>query len=450
MARVRLGELLLLRGVCSREQLREAWEQKVLYGDRLGTNLLALGIDEAAIANALGVQHGVHGAHGANLCVEAAAVALLPAATAVKRQALPHSVVDGTLYLLMVDPENLRAVDEARFATSLRVQPVVVCEARMWTLLSQHHGARAPMRPNPLDVMRRPVATASVAVAAIADEDRGDLVSEEDFNDLYARLAEKPVDLGFGLPGEVAETFDLVDAVTSDDERDNSIPDLAPLHIPEVVAEPSAPVAAWSMPALRAQVRSVGLMEIELVEALDDVDSGSPFSMPPTNTSQPLQTVDWSPLRFDEASERLKIVSSRDDIGRVVLRAARTHFARACLLTVYPQAFVGWLGVGEGFEAIADVVVRRDAPSVFKLVADSRAHYLGPLQRFAAHGAWVKATGKRIPRSLVVMPILVRGRAVNLLVADNGHDEHVGSDVGELLILAQQIAASYESLIGRG
>jgi hypothetical protein len=44
MARVRLGELLLMRGLCTREQLSEAWEQKVLYGDRLGTNLLALGI----------------------------------------------------------------------------------------------------------------------------------------------------------------------------------------------------------------------------------------------------------------------------------------------------------------------------------------------------------------------------------------------------------------------
>lgn len=445
MTRVRLGELLLSRGICSREQLSEAWEQKVLYGDRLGTSLLAMGVvDEATIVAALGIQFGVHGGHGGNLRVDPAAVALLPAATAIKRQVLPHNVIDGTLYLLMVDPDNARALDEARAATRLRVQPVVVAEARMWLLLTQHHGARPSVRPNPLDVA--PVG----APGSDFDRSGNDLVSEEEFNDLYARLAEKPVDLGFGVPGAVVSTFDLTDAVEVGDDDDDSIPELAPLSLPAVVAEPSLPVPAWTVPAMRAQMRSVGLQEIELVEALDDVAASSPFAaIPPTNTSLVHHTVDWSPLSFVEAVARLKTASSRDEIGRIILRAARTHFSRACLLTVYPSMFIGWQGIGEGFEQITDVVVPRPVQSVFSLVADSRAHYLGPLQRFPAHGAWVKATGKRIPRSLVVLPILVRGKAVNLLVADNGHDEHVGADVGELLILAQQIAASYESLIGR-
>ncbi len=445
MTRVRLGELLLSRGVCTREQLSAAWEQKVVYGDRLGTSLLAMGVvDEATIVAALGAQYGVHGAHGGQLCVEPAAVGLVDAAICIKRQVLPHNVVDGTLYLLMVDPENLRALDEVRAATRLRVQPVVVCESRMWALLSQHHGAGAPMRPNPLDLARR---TAVAESMPQFDNNGGELVSEDEFNDMYARLAQQPVDLGFGLPANVAETFDLVDAVEVDDD-DDSIPDLAPLTVQEVVAAP-VPSPSWSMPAMRAQMRSVGLLEIELVEAMDDAATTSPFAMPRTSTSQILSSIDWSPLQFDEAIERLASASSRDDIGRIILRAARQQFARAALLTVYPSMFIGWQGIGEGFDHISEVVVPRGVQSVFALVAASRAHYLGPLQSFAAHGAWVKATGKRIPRSLVVMPILVHGRAVNLLVADNGHDAHVGSDVGELLILAQQIAASYETLIGR-
>ncbi|HEY1100139.1 MAG TPA: hypothetical protein VGF99_14480, partial [Myxococcota bacterium] len=188
---------------------------------------------------------------------------------------------------------------------------------------------------------------------------------------------------------------------------------------------------------------------IDLVEAIDGVERAerSPWSIPPTNTSTVQAVVDTSPISFMVAVERLKVVKTRDDIARVAVRAALTRFQRACLLTVYPDAVVGWQGVGEGFEGVADVVIRRDAPSVFDLVANNRAHYIGPLQRFTAHGAWVKATGKRIPRAVFVMPILVRGQAVSLLVADNGAEGIADADVGELLILAQHIAASFESLI---
>ena len=461
MARVRLGELLLSRGICSREQLSHAWEQKIVYGDRLGTSLLALGyVDEPTIAAALGQQFGVHGAHGGNICVDPNVVPLVPAATATKRQVLPHTVVDGVLYLLMVDPDNQRAIDEVTGLTRLRVQPVVVCEARMWTLLSQHHHAVANQRPNPL-IPTSPAATTTTA-ADLAGAD--DLLSESDFNDMYARLAQKPVDLGFGLP-ELVETFDLVDAVelADDDGLDAgvdgpaSLPTLQPLTpsggLPEgVAAEPGAvaldTAASWQRPAPPAHLRSVGLLEIAVDEVIDGIEPRSPFSVrPTTNTSQIVSTIDWSPITFTDAAERLKLIKTREDIARVVLRAARSRFSRACLLTVYPHAIVGWYGVGEGYEGIADVVVRRDAPSVFDLVANSGAHSLGPLQRFPAHGAWVKATGKRIPRSVFVMPILVRGQTVSLLVADNGHDADTSVEVGELLILAQHIALSFESLI---
>jgi hypothetical protein len=141
----------------------------------------------------------------------------------------------------------------------------------------------------------------------------------------------------------------------------------------------------------------------------------------------------------------------RTAIARIVLRAARSRFARACLLTVYPDRVVGWMGIGEGFETehLQHVVIERSARSVFSLVADSRSYYLGPLTKLPAHGGWVKATGRKIPKSLAVFPILVRGRPVNLLVVDEGHDRHVSPDVGEVLILAQQIAGTYETLIDK-
>lgn len=224
---------------------------------------------------------------------------------------------------------------------------------------------------------------------------------------------------------------------------------------------PTSPASSWQREVQITNPRlavprsiSQGLVdEIQLLEVAED----DPATLPPdfggfgaaSNLSVIAAPVDLSPLAFDDALGLLKTASGRDDIARVVLRAARARFARACILTVYPHAFVGWQGVGDGFETekLVEFSLSRDEPSVFALVADSRAHHLGPLQRFAAHGAWVKATGRKIPKSLAVLPILVRGRCVNLIVVDNGHDQHVGSDVGELLILSRHIAGTWESLI---
>ncbi len=509
MTRVRLGELLLSRGVCTREHLSAAWEQKVLYGDRLGTNLLAIGaISEADLAIALGVQQGVHAGHGGVLQVDSAAVAMVPKTIAQKRKVVPHHVADRTLFLAMRDPDDLRAIDEVRFATRLKVQPIVVCEARLWQLLADHYGVSLTMRPNPLD-RRGPRMSSSSGPSASPSVSGDDLVSEEEFHALYARLAATPLHVD-GLHDEAdpaapssspppamadapswqqatkPQRLPLVAGMMSDPHSAES----APLPPPATTSPPPPPPPTTTMsssppppaPApmamaapvpsdtladdwqrsleatnpLRALPNASGLEEIELVEVVDfdqdtmPPDGPNPFDFGTPNTSQIVAMPDLSPLSFDAAVELLRHASDREDISRIVLRAARHRFARACLLTVYPQAYVGFMGVGDGFEDVAGVAVEKSAPSVFQLVEKSRAHYLGPLQRFVAHGAWVKATGKRIPRTIVVLPILVREKVVSLLVCDNGHDAHVDGDVGELLILSQHIAGSYEALIRQG
>ncbi len=534
MSRVRLGELLLSRGLCTREQLAEAWEQKVLYGDRLGTNLLSLGIlDEEELAATLGAQHGVHGGHGGVLKLDPVAVSKLPKNVAVKRGVIPHHIADRTLYLLMRDPDDLRAIDDVRSVTRLKVQPVAVCEARLWRLLSDHYGSKAPLRPNPLDLVRKaPMTTTNSAPTFKAPTE--DLVSEEEFQLLYARLAgradadasdsgplprattsteapayETPIETPLSAESEVP----VVTAEASSEfpflrEQPQSPPvvevpewaeDTRPIrlrlvagtvvpeptswdtdreaddvHEPIAAEEPttpdlrsplSAPVSDdWQRTVevtnpMRAVPKSLGVLdEIQLVEVVDeDPDSVPPdfggfADLPRTNSSQMASLFDLSPLSFNDAVEALKTATGRDDIARIVLRAARSRFARACVLTVYPHAFVGWQGAGEGFETdkLVEFALPRTQQSVFSLVTESRAHYLGPLQRFPAHGLWVKATGRKLPKSLAVLPVLVRGRTVNLLVVDNGHDQHVGSDVGELLILSRHIAGTYESLIQKG
>lgn len=162
-----------------------------------------------------------------------------------------------------------------------------------------------------------------------------------------------------------------------------------------------------------------------------------------------VEIIDESPLSFAEASEKLRDAKDREELAHLVLRYARSMFVRAALFTVHPRHIVGWQGIGEGLamDNVRSLSFPRNVRTVLSMVAESRSYYLGPLQKWAAHGPWVKATGRQIPLSIVVAPVLLRGRVINLFYGDNGHDAHADSNVGELLILAQRIAESYEALL---
>lgn len=483
--RLRLGELLLSRGICTRERLREAWEQKVVFGDRLGTNLLAVGaIDERTLGQALGHQLGVHSGYGKVLKVDAAAVKLLPKNIAEQRFVVPHHVQDKKLFLLMRDPHDAFAIDDVRFATGLGVVPILVCEARMWSLLEKHYGLRPTLRPIPLDGIEMHLRSSTTGEVTSPVRDRPELTSEEDFQQLYAGLHDSSRS-SIPLPGHLEETPAGTPAAGAPPPnvappilatKVAPVPDIEPAFTPTAPARPAAFAKgsddAFLMPPKtgaegmewRDAIENTNPM-MALPRLPDSLEDTYPLvDLVEADVTQPqvkrqatlefhidvADVVDETPLSFAEASRLLSAAADRTAIARIVLRAARSRFARACLLTVYPDRMVGWMGLGEGFETerLRNVVIERSARSVFSLVADSRAYYLGPLTKLPAHGSWVKATGRKIPKSVAVFPILVRERPVNLLVVDEGHDQHVSPDVGEVLILAQQIAGTYENLIG--
>jgi hypothetical protein len=158
-----------------------------------------------------------------------------------------------------------------------------------------------------------------------------------------------------------------------------------------------------------------------------------------------------SPLSFQEATQLLKGIDDRNAVARTVLRFAASVFKRSLLFTAHRQVILGWDAVGGNIDParFRSLAIPLDTPSVFGLVVSSRAHFLGALQKTRINIGFLKAMGRQVPLSAVVVPILVRGRVVNLLYCDNGHRAHAASDIGELLILAQHIARCYEAMFER-
>ena len=449
-----LGDLLVSMGAATREAVQAALENQVLFGGRLGTNLLELGgVTEERLAEALARCHRCAAACG-DVPVDPRAVALLTPERVERLEVVPARLDGRRLDVLVADPADLARLDEVAFATGKQVRPVVVPEARLWALLRKHYGVEREVRGFSLEGLARPPrAPAPTPSPAPAPEAGFDLMDEEEFAALYADRSAP------GLPGRPAGSA----------ARPPAPPPARPAaRLPAPGAEeiplPGVPAGEWTgplpgheragppPPSPAAFAGGSMVSNDEILAALQTEAS--------TRTPAPLDSIALAPavepepppLRFEDAVASLAGVADRNAIARTVLRFARSRFRRAVLLTVHGDLAEGWDGAGDGLsaQAVARVRVRVSQPGVVHTVVTSRAHFLGPLQKTDQNVNLLRALGRGAPKSSFAMPILARGRVVNVLYADDGRGALVDpAGIGELLILAAKIAQSYEALLAR-
>jgi hypothetical protein len=445
---MQIGELLIREGHLTQEGLEEALDWQVLYGGRLGTNLLELRlVEEKHLAEALGRQLGCETAWG-DLELPPEMIGIIPNHVADRQEMMPWKLEKRRLKVLCTEIK-LEQLDQLGYKLGHACIPVVAPEFRIFNLLRAHYKATRQMRALDFGVVpeegrrRRKPKQEKPEVAAPAPE----LIDEAEFNNIYNNV----------LAGRGAAPKDMPVA--------NWAPPLAePSSPPPSVAAPPS-VTRATPTALAAPPPS----ELETLESLPEdailgelpAEAIDAAAEPP---SAPLKAVHWeetptrpppardeSPLAFDEALRLLEGVVDRDSIAHVVLRASRSKAARALLMTVQGGVALGWDGIGPGLggPAARAVAVPLTAQSAFQLVVKTRSHFMGPLQKTPSNIRFLAATGKQIPFSSLLFPILYRGRVSHLLYLDNGHKQQAPTDVGEMLILMQRITQSVEALVER-
>lgn len=144
----RLGDLLLQQGLITTAQLDEALKYQVIFGGKLGTNLIEMGIvEEEDIAKALGQQYRVPTADVDDIMnVSPQVLALLPRELIEQHGVLPVKLEGRRLTLLMPDPTNLHLIDDLSFRTGLIIKPVVAAEIRLVLALEKHYNINRDRR----------------------------------------------------------------------------------------------------------------------------------------------------------------------------------------------------------------------------------------------------------------------------------------------------------------
>ncbi len=138
---VRLGEVLVRKGHITVEQLKEGIRYQREHGGRLGSALIKLGYTtDQIVATALSQHYGMPAVDLATTEIDPQCMNLIPVETAIRYQVFPLRKVGNTLTVAVADPTDVMVLDEIKFMTGFRVEPVVAPESAVRQAIEQYFG----------------------------------------------------------------------------------------------------------------------------------------------------------------------------------------------------------------------------------------------------------------------------------------------------------------------
>ncbi len=505
----KLGTVLVREGVITPRQLEEALRMQVLYGGRLGTNLVELKfVEPQRIDEWLGRTTGFPVAIDA-MCAAAPqeVLDLVPGPLAAKHECFPLHREHRRLHLAMVNPADLAATDEIAFTTGLRLVTYVIAELRLYRWLEKRYGIRREHRfiqvsphdsgmTSAVDPSERP----TIAVTSAVDLSERRTIPVTSVDEIFrgARPPSPPV----APPARPTSTPPPASRPPS--LLSGSRLATAPPHIPPTMApSPGPPAARPTPPPLAPFGVSTGLPNP--LSTRNRASTAPPLLRPPTPTlppatrrtiatlppalrppsapppaagiprtdsptlvrpSAPVPTpaassasvvtpAQWKvsepppTLSLAEAFHGLDEVHTREEVGEIVLRFGLSLLDTTLLFTVRDRSIFGWVGRGGGTDTtiVERLSLTLDAPSMFRDACDRVQVVSGPVSNLPLHRHLFQALRRSPPQSAIVVPVVMRGRVVNLIYGDRVAGPDVGSTAAGLVKLANAVALAYERIV---
>lgn len=138
---MKLGELFIQQGLLTQAQLEAALKAQLIFGGHLGTVLLEFGhVDEHTLGKTLARILGVdYAPPNLFLDIPKTILDIVPKRLVEKHHAVPFDKRDRNLAVAMIDPKDLRAIDELSFATGHKIHPWVAPEARIFQVMEKYY-----------------------------------------------------------------------------------------------------------------------------------------------------------------------------------------------------------------------------------------------------------------------------------------------------------------------
>jgi hypothetical protein len=403
----KLGDMLVRRGFITAPQLDEALKSQVIFGGRLGTNLIELGhIDEETLAQALAERFGVAAATPEQLLgLTPEVTELLPREIVERYKVVPVELDKKRLTVAMSDPSDLAVLDELAFRTGFIIRPLVTPEVRLVAALEKYYGIKREFRY--INVTRK--GRSSKAPLA------GTVVPAEH---LQAEMIDFSV-----LPETMVEPEPL--------EELEEIPAVEPAPAP--VQPPPAPLAP--QPPQPAPAAAPAPQQ--------------PTPLQPAPQAPPQEAAP-QPYTLENLSLDLADAADRDEIASYVVNFLGQEYERVAFFLLRGNKAQGWRGVIRKkaiphFEA-AEFPLQPG--SVLSIVSEGKSFYLGPIAAVAANGPMLESLGGGGGRPACLVPLLMVGKVVAVLFVDDGR-KGMNEALPELQQLMAKASMAFEILILR-
>lgn len=432
------GQYLVERGVLTDLQLEEALRFQQVYGGRMGTVTVDLGylvVEE--LAEYLSDFIGVPLPPPAWLeSPDPQALKNVPPPVIRRCQALPLTLEGGDLHVVMLDPCDPEQLDFLAMASSRPVVPYVLPERKLLYWLEVHCGLDRP--PRFLGMVTRPR-----QIGLTEDE----VASGTPMLDTRERIDSRAM---------TAATRPDVDASAPE----ASSP-LALIQPSATTPKADTPLAALPGPGLGDETRDEALHdeaqdEIILLDELvaESEPSAAPWELPedleqPTTPSgRDIERREPPSIRLARLEAKLFQSRNRDEVVGLALEIARSFSAASALFVVRGEDVSLFRSGIEGADgAVGELAVPIHSPSIFTHPAQTGLPYRGQPPRGGIDGRLLEGLGRAEVQEILVHPVVIRDRVVNVLFADNGPETFGETSIGALTALCHTLSAAYERLI---
>ena len=144
----RLGDLLVEAGLVTRLDIDQALQAQHIFGDRLGTNLVEMGvIDGDTLAGFLAQQYGVERVSLGELqSIPKEILEVVPSKAAHRLCILPIHKAESLLTIAMMDPSDNHILERIEKNVGMKIQAKVATEVEIRYFLEKYYGIRREMR----------------------------------------------------------------------------------------------------------------------------------------------------------------------------------------------------------------------------------------------------------------------------------------------------------------
>jgi len=143
----RFGELLVEKKIITDDDLAQALSYISKNGGRVGDALVALEIlTEDQLLGALRYHFGIPAVELDRIRIQQEIIDLVPTDTALKHRAVPFSIKNKMLLVVMSNPMDLNAIEDIEFASGFRIQPILSKESEIANALNTYYMGIAPKK----------------------------------------------------------------------------------------------------------------------------------------------------------------------------------------------------------------------------------------------------------------------------------------------------------------